>query len=99
MKAEFTAVAQQVEEGWIGWIEEVPGVNCQEPTREELLDSLRQTLLEALQFNLEESLPEPERDANCWPVGFFEATAGSIPDFPEREPQGEYEQRLELEPC
>lgn len=56
MKTEFTAVIKQVEEGWIGWIEEVPGVNCQEPTREALLDSLRQTLREALQFNREEAL-------------------------------------------
>ncbi len=35
-------------------------------------------------------------DANGWPVGFFEETFGSIPDFPEREPQGEYEIREEL---
>ena len=36
---------------WIGWIEEVPGVNCQEATRSELLESLRITLDEALEFN------------------------------------------------
>ncbi len=35
-------------------------------------------------------------DANGWPLGFFEDTFGSIPDFPEREPQGEYEIREEL---
>jgi hypothetical protein len=29
---------------WIGWIEEVPGVNCQERKREELLDTLKITL-------------------------------------------------------
>jgi hypothetical protein len=29
---------------WIGWIEEVPGVNWQEATREELVESLRVTL-------------------------------------------------------
>jgi hypothetical protein len=40
---------------------------------------------------------ELELDANGWPIGFFEETAGSIPDLPEREDQGEYEQRLELE--
>ena len=44
---------------------------------------------------------EPESrsgvDANGWPIGFFEQTSGSIPDLPEREPQGEYEERLELE--
>lgn len=33
---------------WIGWIEEVAGVNCQERTREELLESLKVTLREAL---------------------------------------------------
>jgi len=32
----------------IGWIEEIPGVNCQEKTKEELLISLRSTLKEAL---------------------------------------------------
>jgi len=36
---------------WIGWIEEVPGVNCQESTREELIESLMVTLREALEFN------------------------------------------------
>jgi predicted RNase H-like HicB family nuclease len=40
---------------WIGWIEEVPGVNCQEATRDELLESLRITLAEALQFNREDA--------------------------------------------
>ena len=33
---------------WIGWIEEVSGVNCQEAIREELIESLRVTLREAL---------------------------------------------------
>ena len=36
---------------WIGWIEEIPGVNCQETSREELLESLRITLVEAIGFN------------------------------------------------
>ena len=35
-------------------------------------------------------------DANGWPVGFFEETAGSIPDL-ERAPQGEFEQRTPIE--
>ena len=33
---------------WIGWIEEIPGVNCQEKTREELVETLEITLAEAL---------------------------------------------------
>jgi hypothetical protein len=32
-----------------------------------------------------------------WPLGFFEKTFGSIPDFPDRAPQGEYEIREALE--
>jgi hypothetical protein len=40
---------------WIGWIEEVPGVNCQERTREALLDSLRVTFKEALDLNRQEA--------------------------------------------
>ena len=37
-----------------------------------------------------------EVDANGYPIGFFERTAGSIPDFPEREPQPPYEVREEI---
>lgn len=38
-----------------------------------------------------------ELDDHGYPIGFFERTFGSIPDFPEREPQGEFEQREEFE--
>ena len=47
----YTAVVQRSGDWWIGWIEEVPGVNCQEASREELLESLRITLQEALKLN------------------------------------------------
>jgi hypothetical protein len=49
--AEFTAVINQDNGWWIGWIEEVPGVNCQERSRDRLLESLRIALHEALQMN------------------------------------------------
>ena len=52
----YTAVIKQEASWWIGWIEEVPGVNCQEASREELLESLRVTLKEALDFNRQEAL-------------------------------------------
>lgn len=45
----------------------------------------------------EDKTQQEALDANGWPIGFFEETAGSIPDLPEREDQGEFEQRLELE--
>ena len=51
MNQTYTAVVKQDGQWWIGWVEEVPGVNCQERTRDELLDSLRVTLGEALQMN------------------------------------------------
>ena len=41
MKDTYTAIVKQSGLGWIGWIAEVPGVNCQEPTREALLDTLK----------------------------------------------------------
>jgi predicted RNase H-like HicB family nuclease len=51
MSQTYKAVVKQDGEWWIGWIEEVPGVNCQERTRDELLESLRITLSEALEMN------------------------------------------------
>jgi hypothetical protein len=56
MKGNYTAVLKKSGEWWIGWIEEVPGVNCQEPTREQLIESLRITLREALEFNRRDAL-------------------------------------------
>ena len=56
MKETYTAVIKQSGQWWIGWIEEVPGVNCQEATRPELVESLRATLREALDFNRREVL-------------------------------------------
>lgn len=53
--AEYTAVVKKEEDWWIGWIEEIPGVNCQERTHQELLETLRVTLREALEFNREEA--------------------------------------------
>lgn len=47
---EYTAIMKQSGDWWIGWIEEVPGVNCQERTRGELSQSLAETLAEALEF-------------------------------------------------
>jgi predicted RNase H-like HicB family nuclease len=49
--AVFTAIVQQAGDWWIGWIEEVPGVNSQGQTRDELLDNLRDALEEALEMN------------------------------------------------
>ena len=56
MKDHYTAVLKKKGNWWIGWIEEVPGVNCQEWSKEELIETLRITLREALEFNRKEAL-------------------------------------------
>ena len=56
MNTEFTAIMKQTGEWWIGWIEEIPGVNCQEHTREDLIETLRLTLKEALEFNRQDAI-------------------------------------------
>ncbi|HWT14331.1 MAG TPA: type II toxin-antitoxin system HicB family antitoxin [Patescibacteria group bacterium] len=55
MQATFTAVIKHEGDGWYGWIEKVPGVNCQEATREALIDTLKVTLAEAIEFNRDEA--------------------------------------------
>ena len=56
----YTAVIKQDGGWWIGWIEEVPGVNCQEASRPELLESLKMTLQEALEFNKQDAINAAE---------------------------------------
>jgi len=48
MNTEYTAIIKQDGDWWIGWIEELPGVNGQEKTQESLLASLKTALVEAL---------------------------------------------------
>ena len=67
MNTEYTAVTKQDGGWWVGWIVEVPGVNCQERTHEELVDSLRLTLQEALGFNRES---DPKRNFCRLPLIF-----------------------------
>jgi predicted RNase H-like HicB family nuclease len=55
MASTFTAITKKDGEWWIGWIEEVPGVNAQEETKEQLISSLREILSEALEFNRSEA--------------------------------------------
>ena len=55
MNQTYTVAVKQDGPWWIGWVEEVPGVNCQERTREDLLNSLRITLMEALEMNRDDA--------------------------------------------
>lgn len=56
MESIYTAVIQRDGHWWIGWVEEIPGVNSQGKAREELLENLRSALNEALQMNRAEAV-------------------------------------------
>ena len=62
MKNEYTAVIKQEGDYWIGWIEEIPGVNCQERTYEALKETLEVTLKEALELNRQDALSDAGKD-------------------------------------
>ncbi len=62
MKRRFNAVIKKDEGWWIGWVEEIPGVNSQGKTRAELLKNLRSALKEALEFNREDARSAAQSD-------------------------------------
>ena len=68
MKTDYTAMVKQVGAWWIGWIEEIPGVNCQESTHDELVNSLRVILREALELNKEDALAAAGADFQEEPI-------------------------------
>ena len=56
MVKEYTSIVKQDGDWWIGWVEEIPGVNCQEKTHDDLVESLKVTLQEALAFNKKDAV-------------------------------------------
>lgn len=61
MTAEFTAVFRRVPEGYIGFVEELPGANTQGATLEEARENLR----EAVQLVLEANRALAEEELVC----------------------------------
>lgn len=55
MRSEYTAVIKQDGKWWIGWVEEIPGINCQEESQQDLTASLQDALREALEFNRQDA--------------------------------------------
>jgi predicted RNase H-like HicB family nuclease len=51
MKLELTAVFRKVPEGYIGFIEEIPGANTQGATLDEARENLREATLLILEAN------------------------------------------------
>jgi hypothetical protein len=58
----YTALVKQSGDWWIGWVQEVPGVNAQERTKDGLLVSLREALREAIEFNRADARKAAESD-------------------------------------
>ncbi|CAN5771698.1 type II toxin-antitoxin system HicB family antitoxin [soil metagenome] len=56
----YTAVVQQRGRWWIGWVEEIPGVDSQGESREELLSNLQSALEEALEMNRADAIAAAE---------------------------------------
>jgi predicted RNase H-like HicB family nuclease len=51
MDSAYNAIIKHEDRWWIGWVLEIPGVNSQGATREEVLENLRSALKEALDMN------------------------------------------------
>ena len=62
----FSAVIKKSGDWWIGWLVDLPGVNAQERTREELIESLKvgaeDMLLTPIELKEEEELVAIELD-------------------------------------
>jgi len=62
MTAELTAIVKRDGDWWIGWIEEIPGANAQERSKEELLISLRAAAQDIVAIHREVALRQADRD-------------------------------------
>lgn len=63
---------------WIGWLEDVPGVNAQERTREALMESLQSALADLLEIDREQS--RGKRSLPSVNPFDFKANLGGWPD-------------------
>ncbi len=59
---EYTVVIKRDGDWWIGWVQEVQGINCQEASRDELLETLKITLKDVLELNREYAIAEAGED-------------------------------------
>lgn len=64
MKTEFTAIIKRDGDWWLGWVEEIPGANAQEKTKEALLASLQEAARDILELRREEARRQAANDYN-----------------------------------
>ena len=70
----YTVRTEQNGDGWIGWIQELPEVNCEKKTREELL--------KVLEIELHERLEVYKAEAEMWDKQFeADVKAGKLERF------------------
>jgi len=62
MKAEFTAIVKKDGDWWVGWIEEIPGANAQERSKDELIISLRAAARDLMDIHRQAALKEAVSD-------------------------------------
>ena len=60
MQQKYTAILKQDARVWVGWVEEVPGVNCHANSREALQESLMAMLTQILAFTRRTTLDVSE---------------------------------------
>ena len=70
MSSTSNALIQRDGDLWIGWVQEISGVNSQAKTREELLENLRSALEEALEMN--------RKDAEAAATGAYEEVSLTV---------------------
>ncbi len=56
---ELTAVFREVREGYIAWVEELPGANSQGATLDEARSNLKEAVQLVLEANRELEIPSP----------------------------------------
>ena len=60
MKGEFTAVFRKVPEGYVGYVEELPGANTQGATLDEARENLEEAVVMVLKANRELAAQDAE---------------------------------------
>jgi len=59
---EYTAIVKKDSDWWYGWVEEIPGANAQEKTREELIISLKEAVKDILDINRQSARESAEEE-------------------------------------
>ncbi|OQY59826.1 MAG: hypothetical protein B6245_04665 [Desulfobacteraceae bacterium 4572_88] len=58
----YTAIITKDGDWWLGWVEEIPGANAQERTKEELLISLKEAAKDIIELRRQEARSEIKND-------------------------------------